>query len=200
MTTKIDSVNNVVTIGEANVGTVITGGSTLASSTAYVNNFVNDLGLALNKIITYSISGIKTFTNALILTDGLASGTTAIGTGVTTAVNILSSSLAGASIVINGFTQSLQVSGTDTWSQPIIVAPDVTNGIPHSIILSAQQVSNSGLRINFTPPFSVGCVPRVFICSQQAGTQLVVGAFNVDRTGFNQCGFASYVTWFALGY
>jgi hypothetical protein len=199
MTTKIDSINN-VSIGEAIVGTVMNGVSILAASTGYVNNFVNNLGLALNQAITYSISGTKTFSNDLVLTDGLASGTTSIGIGVTTVVNLLSSSVASASVVINGFTQSLQVSGVNTWSRPIIVAPDVTNGIPHSIILSAQQASSSGTRINFTPPFSVGCIPRVFICSQQTGTQLVVGAYNVDRTGFNQSGGASFISWFAVGY
>jgi hypothetical protein len=201
MSVKIDSIQT-ISIGEANVGTATSGSSILASSTGYVNNFVNTIGLALNQSISYSISGIKTFTNSLTLIDGLGSSTTSIGTSIATAVNLLSSSVSNAIIVLNGFTQPLQVSNsTNTWSNALVIAPAQNSATPYTKLISGKNTTaGSGSVITFSPAFSVGCVPRVFINSEAVGTQLVVGAYNVTNVSFSQAGGGGTISWFALGY
>jgi hypothetical protein len=201
MTTKIDSITS-ISIGEASVGTVGGGSSILASSTAFMNN----LGFALNQAISYAITGTKTFAT-LILIDGLASLgtslTTSIGTSTATTVNLLSSSNAGATVVLNGLTQPLQVSNAiDTWSRVIVVAPDQQSGIPNTKIITGSGSYNGfGTVIPFTPNFTPGCIPRVFTTSLVPGSQLFQGAYNVNNASWTQAGFGGFtLNWFAIGY
>jgi hypothetical protein len=204
MTTKINNITS-LSIGEARVGTVVSGSSILASSTAFVANFLSDAGYVINKSITAIITGTKSFAT-LILINGLASATTSIGTVNATAVNILSSSNALAQVILKSLTQPLEVSNaTNTWSIMPVVAFDQQEPTKTFNILQAKgnnTNTDNGTRINFTPIFSVGCVPRVFICSGGTSNQTLMGAYNVTNTGFNVASASNNIisNWFALGY
>jgi len=203
MSVKIDNTTT-TTIGNAIVGTTTIGSSSiLAASTAFVNNFVNNLGLALNQSISYAISGIKSVPYITFVAGTSAVSNTGLGKVNATTVDIFPSTQAGAALTINNYLQPMQSSLVpNSWSKPIVVAPAQNSATPYTRIQSGVIIANStGVTVSFPTPFSGGCIPRVFMCSQTAGAANT-SAFNVSNSGFTAycAGGNTSCCYFALGF
>ena len=204
MSVQIDNMSTAF-IGNADVGTAVLGSSSvLASSTSFVNNYLATItAIIRNTISSFTITGIKTFNNALTIPSGIGIGTTSIGTTNATTVDIAPFSGAGT-FTYNGLLQPIEKPTSTSWCLPIVIAPSFASGgtIPYTVIQSGTgTVASAGTQITFATTFTVGCVPRIWVCAI-APVSVNCGAFNVNNASFfaNSTAGSSTISWFALGY
>jgi hypothetical protein len=193
------------TIGNAIIGTaLLTDSNIFGVSTAWVNNLVNNLNLALNQALTYTIGGIKTVPSLGLTSGTSATSVTNIGKVNATTVDIFPSTQGVAALTIGTLGQPMQSTlVANSWSKPIVVAPAQNSATPYTRIQSGFTATNSsGIKTNFPLQFSVGCIPRVFITSNTS-VGLNASAYNVTNVDFyawvNSSGNV-ICSWFALGY
>ena len=176
--TTVEITNPIV--GTASLGS----SSTLATSTAYVNNFMTNGTFILQQLVSYVLSGIKTFSNDLTIGSTSSAGNPSIGTVRAGTINLCPST--SGALRLNGFDQPLQPITSNSWSKPLVIALPQDTATPHTVIQSGTFSTNTGINtvISFTTAFTAGCVPRVWACSTTSPPQLVA-IFNATNTGFS---------------
>jgi hypothetical protein len=182
-------------IGQMNIGTATTGdNSTQLASGSFVINTLYVLNYALNYIIT----GVKTFTNGMPLTNGTNSNFP-ISLGMTNA-SIIDIKPAGATsnvCLIQNQTQLLSpnfgaVSATP-FRNPIVVKTGERNRMLNGTVVA----TSAGATVTFSNAFAT--VPLVFITSNVSNAT-PAGVFDVSTNGFKAvAGGNTTCLWFALG-
>jgi hypothetical protein len=192
------------TITNPIVGTASLGSSsTLAISTAFVINYVNNLTMILRQNISYSLSGIKTFLNDFTVTDTSSGASPNIGTVRAGTINLCPSS--SGALRLNTFDQLLQPITSTSWSKPLVIALPQDTATPHTVIITGITTAlTTGVNttVTFSTAFTAGCVPRVWCCSTSTVPALIA-VFDVTNTNFKarqNSGGTISGSYFALGF
>jgi hypothetical protein len=198
MSVLADTVTS-TSIGNADIGTATTGDNTtkLASSAFVINSF-NALNYVLNYALNYVITGVKTFTNGLPLTNG-TNPLFPISLGMTRAsiIDMKPANATTNNVLIQGQTQFMSPNFGTVSATPFRNPIVVKTGERNRMLNGTVTATSAGATVVFTPAFTT--TPLMFL-TPNVTTPVGAGTLDVSPTGFKaHAGTNTTCLWFALG-